>query len=543
MSLIWHIVKKDLRRLAWPLALWLGFGVMRVVMASGLAGSSEAVDNGRGFQSLVYFTATLGLMEAAVGFLLAAGLVMEDSLTSSRAFWPTRPISGGRLLGAKFLGGALMFVGLPILVMAPFWLGWGFSIREIGAAAAEMALLSGSVTMAAFALAAVTATSGQFLVGMLGGLLALSLVFSQLPGAANKDPGLAESRFLMLLLVLAAAPVVVILQQFVTRRTGRTWTLIGGMSAAAVIVAWAWPWDFSPVIYRLASRDVSRDQPQDREVRFELKGAVTGDAPNTSGRRSISLMLASAGTPAGTFVSIDAFSGELAASDKKGTDVYLSRTQTDRNALTNLALEAVGLPPQNLQEGAGWGLSGRVPEGFAGGAGERRVSVRGEIRARVVRARVVLELPLRAGAVARFGSDFTRITQIERTGERVAVTVRERGAGYEGDYTTSAKAAFFNRSAEVEERWVLINRRTGFSQIPRDNQNVAVPTLRVNGLELRRCGLEIAPPMHEVNGRMREVADWEDGAVLVKVRFTAERALVRPWEAGPFVLKAPEAQR
>lgn len=514
MSLTWHIVKKDLRRLAWPLALWLAFGVMRVVMALRLSHGDRVA----GFEGLGYLTNTFAIIDGAVGFLLAAWLVMEDSLVSARAFWPTRPISGARLLGAKLWGAVLMFGVLPVLVMTPIWIGCGFSAGEIARAAGELSALNGIWILVALAMAAMTETSGQFLVRMLGGLPLGFYFLAKLTSMEGK-PGLQDSRLWVIAILLFATPVVVIVNQFLTRRAGRSWSLLGALMGLTLASALFWSWDFSPLLIRLGSRNVVRDHPQDRGIRFVLARAPEFISDDKGKQVVFSMEMSVNGASSGDFVSIDQFEGVLVASDARKTEVYFSKKTAGVIEIANVARRLVGLPALAETEGLNWSFQRRLTDGQRAEVAGKEIVLRGDVRAALMRGRVLGEMPLRLAAEVRVGASVTRIARIERDDKHVMLVIEERD---------TARA--------VEDHYVLVNRRTGFNQSLAINGYGRRETLRTNSIQLSQRQIAITPPMHEVNGRMREVADWEDGAVLVKVRFTPERTLVRAFESAPFVL-------
>ena len=151
MNTVLHLVRKDLRRLAGPVALWLalvaGKALGLLLYAAGdlswpgeWIGPAVAYANG---------------MEAVIGLLLVVMLVLEDAPTDPRAFWKTRPVAGAHLLAAKVAGALLMFVALPVVALTPIWIAAGFGAGEVGWAALDWALLRGTLTLAVLALAAV----------------------------------------------------------------------------------------------------------------------------------------------------------------------------------------------------------------------------------------------------------------------------------------------------------------------------------------------------------------------------------------------------
>ena len=95
MNLMLHIVAKDLRRLRWQLAIWLGLLVAKYTIGFTLIwGGSFSLDT---FRRLELVTMAMSVAEVALVFLLTALLVQGDRVGGTQQFWLTRPISGGRM--------------------------------------------------------------------------------------------------------------------------------------------------------------------------------------------------------------------------------------------------------------------------------------------------------------------------------------------------------------------------------------------------------------------------------------------------------------
>lgn len=132
MSLIWHIVRKDARRLWIPL---VGWGVLINAQHGAEWRLHEAVLELPAWRTMIEgLIIVLFVLRLVVAYILAAGLVFEDPAAGTTAFWMTRPISGGRMLGAKVVGGLVLLVALPIGIGLPWWsLGTnGFSPLQVG---------------------------------------------------------------------------------------------------------------------------------------------------------------------------------------------------------------------------------------------------------------------------------------------------------------------------------------------------------------------------------------------------------------------------
>lgn len=245
MSVVWHIVRKDITRLKWILVLWA------VVLAAGLA----LVTIQAGLDADTYFPFWVVTAIVGVGFLplfsfgIVMGLLHDDPVAEIDAFWITRPISGGELLAAKALG--LFLVSLvPVLVMLPFWLAHDYSFILLAHAVGETLLSHGLIMALALPFALVSANGSKFVMNVMlgaGGLLLLCFCL-QLgsPRTWNGDPGVVLAKSWLITWLWIAVSVFMALNQFLGRRLRRSLgaLALGLVAGLVVSVWWSRPLDF-----------------------------------------------------------------------------------------------------------------------------------------------------------------------------------------------------------------------------------------------------------------------------------------------------------
>ena len=506
MSLVWHMVRKDLRRLGWPLGAWLALILAQTLLVVSDPGTMRV--NVTAYEGFSYFTTTWGVIIGAVGFILAAWLVMEDSLVGTQAFWRTRPIHGARLLAAKSLGAVVMFGVFPVAVLTPVWLACGFSIGEWAWSASDLVVQNAIISLAAFALACVTATSGQFLVRWVGAAVLLSTYFSYVQGAfsqANGETGMGvmESRFWLLVALLFLSPLAMLLHQFLTRRTGRSAAILGVGLLLMLPVKWMWNWDISPLVLKFASRNQAQAATVDPEVKFEVKNTWAGEIT---------------GVPAGAYLRLDSARGTFWLKDRTESEV--------RFKIVAGRLE--GPPSQAVWVAAGLSAPSAEPRTWAIESSWRPNwdRAQAELHASLMRGRLLGELPLRLGAELQTGSSLTQIAAIERVDGKVIVLLRERDAWPSpkvGMYSNRYNSSLRN-TRPAADGFVLLNRARAFAQLP---EVTDIGTAQANSVMVGRRELILTPPTRLVDGKEQEVPGWEEGAVIVKVRFVPDHPLVR----------------
>ena len=239
MSPTWQIVWKDCRRLRWPLVFWaaliagqflLGAQILRQV-------ESEPIVLRRTLEMLDGLRLILWVGQVFFGYILVAALVQEDPLSDQRAWWVTRPISGARLLGAKLAALVLCFWVLPLVVMLPWWLNRGYDGREMALASLQLTVAQGGLSLFAFGLATVTTTAASFVVA--NGVLIFAwicCVTTILVDSPPVAPIVSFTRFCLAILIALGTLVAISVHQFLTRRTLRSWAMLGAGFVLTLLV-------------------------------------------------------------------------------------------------------------------------------------------------------------------------------------------------------------------------------------------------------------------------------------------------------------------
>jgi hypothetical protein len=241
MKLIWHIAQKDLVRLRG----WIALRTL-VLVATVVAGWLARAGWVANWTQLMTLVTTLQWIDLVLVFVITLLLVQEDRVAGAEPFWVTRPMSGGRLLGAKLLAALVAFVGLSTLIMLPWWLACGFGSEDVGWAVAEIVLSQLAIVLPA---ALVSALTDSFARAMLWTLvLAMAAVSSValwgfFVAGRSMYPGteLVAMRTACALGVLALTVSAVVAWQFFTRRTVQSLLMFGGGLMLAMVVIFQWP--------------------------------------------------------------------------------------------------------------------------------------------------------------------------------------------------------------------------------------------------------------------------------------------------------------
>ncbi|HVZ63497.1 MAG TPA: hypothetical protein VG936_02830 [Lacunisphaera sp.] len=255
MKLIWHIVKKDIARERWALAVWALLFVAQDLL--GVYARLDLGQEGDWVTGLQLANAGLVFLQLVMAYVLVARWVHADPLIGSDLFWAARPISGGRLWAAKAAGVLLLFALVPVLLLLPWWLYCRFGPHDILWTAVDTVGWQLLVIGPAFLVASLTDDLGRVLLwtlllvnGLLSwiALLQVSLVSEWSRAMGRVGSAMLFTRIWLCAVVLVAGGFLVAAHQFLTRRFGGSVILTVICLGLVALVGQAWPWNFAEVI-------------------------------------------------------------------------------------------------------------------------------------------------------------------------------------------------------------------------------------------------------------------------------------------------------
>jgi len=247
-----HLLRTDVRRLRWLLALWVFVLGLDFAVLGGLAFA-------RGFKFDMVYMLVKNLIPALelLIVLVAIPLVVQaDALASTTAFWLTRPIARRDLLGTKLAFVAVCLVVPALAAEVAALVLNGVTPRQVGLASIEIVLGWLKFALPVMALAALTPTFGRFALAGVGlyvlyTIATVSLAIWDLYRSRRADfdffawnQTLEDSRELVTLAATIAFSLAAVAYQYLTRRTRQT----AGIALTGVLVVLSishgWTWDF-----------------------------------------------------------------------------------------------------------------------------------------------------------------------------------------------------------------------------------------------------------------------------------------------------------
>ena len=238
MKLVWHIIRKDIRRMAWAFVFWAVTGSYLIFYRNVNIVDRSLLDN-LGIVSL--FSAI------ALSFALIAAIVQEDGLTGSNEFWRTRPISPGRLLVAKLGLIVPCFVVFTVFVLV--LQSWLFHPRFGLPEMKNSLLIFGVIVLCCMALAACTKDLGRYFLGGILCLMGVTMLGPWLVSLAHVGPipkqvpmKVAFARMSVLFTFCGCMSVVLLLNQYFTRRTRVSLAIVIATVGCVTLVNAFWRW-------------------------------------------------------------------------------------------------------------------------------------------------------------------------------------------------------------------------------------------------------------------------------------------------------------
>lgn len=509
MSLTGQIIRKDLARLRLPLSLWVlfvvgttvGFGVWG---APGGDGDAAQINhwiegmNGAGIATV--------LMQSTVGALLAAVLLLEDRPGGTTAFWMTRPMSGGRMLSAKILGGVFALGLIPALALGVVWLGLGFSVREAFWAAVEHVGWQIVVTVPALAVMALGGGLGRFALVALATWLVVAFTIIAIdvpvPRSLLHPQWVSRRGVFMVGMMLLGAGLALVLAY---RRHRVLPVVLWGATLAALITARA---------------TVAEDRLAARVPANPAVGGVRWERLHLEDRTPAVTVITPASDAAGEWLAPLAAKVQTASAEKFWE---LERGPTwAEEAARRLISGKPGAGPVTWRLALGEELARQLRENPALGPGEVRLAR--------MEARVLWELPLRDAAEVRNGGAFAQVVSLgwveNFARRRIVVQERDSRLAIEEGVGANLGGRGMRRYNDYRvDVFLLVNRARGDGRMMNLQE---IGTARMNSVLLTARALEFEPA--EAMGPALKA--WEEQAVIIKVRFTTKEAAVHGLPGG-----------
>jgi hypothetical protein len=525
MSLIWHLAWKDLRRLALPIAVWIGFLAAFTLGFASVRPPAVPLPTSNSIMWVSRISGSFMIADILTSFLaavLAARWAQEDATRETTAFWRTRPISGPRLFVAKIMAIAIGLILLPAVALALVWAGQGFSGREISAAAAEFTVEQLLVVIPAFALGTATPNLGRFLLFAVLALTAYVMSVVILPEWVP-HPGeffLQRSRAFAVLMVGLAGALLLLLWGYFSRR-GAHW-IFGATLAAMIMTGIGWSSDLSGSIHWLAIDEEWRNWPATPDQQKQL--AVSWSALRIRDQDTALVVKVDSREAGHEFVAPTDAIVRVPNPGNRGSVAIYSRRGSHWGEAA--ALQVAGFHP--AAPSLAWEIDlATSAEVVASLRQTAQVAPRSQVRMTQMHAQLLWEIPLRSGQEGRAGSSFTRIVNLALVDGRVTARLHEVDSVLTVDDGVAPGSLYFWRRADNRrvDCFLVVNRGRGIAQAAGLRDQGAA---RLNSLMISDSALQL--PAADVMG---DATAPNSGLTLIKVRFERQEDFEYVVPGGP----------
>jgi hypothetical protein len=497
VRLAWHIAKKDLRRMALPVGVWLALILVPTiafcVVSPAVEGNATSSIDTWSRVSWIWVRLLEGV-QVFLAYLLAGTLVLEDPLVGTTSFWTTRPIGNARLLGAKIIAAFLLFVVAPIVLLTPVWLASGFALNDLVHAAESLTERFGITLLLALMTASLARNLAQFLSFsiLIVGLFFITGRIALPYWRATPALVFASHEWIVAAAMLPAIALIT-MHQFLSRRAARTWVIMACVLVGGIIIHLAWPWDISGAF---SNQRAGSPRPDDHASEIVAAPSFTKHSP-----RSVPSVYGK------TTWRPEGFSVPVYARYPDGTFAMRAGGGWEGEAgLRTLGFKSATAPLIWQVHQLGWRPTKAEERHF-----------KGTLEAWAVRTRVLGEMPARLGAEFRHGVTRVRIVRVVSRGEQMLnLYLEER----ESEANTAGR---WNRNWSLreggDERYVdcyfLVSRAAKQAQAGTSGE---LGTFTMNSLVIRFLDVDVNWP--QARGE----------ATLVKMRFERDHAFELPLE-------------
>jgi hypothetical protein len=268
VSLIWHIVKKDFRRMAWPVAAWWLFIVMSAgwfAHGASLGSITTKWEAEAWIVTVRWLTLLAAIIKELLGYLLVGATVLEDPINGTTGFWQTRPLSSGRLFVAKGVGVIGFLVLVPTLLMVPIWLAFGFDRETAFFGVAPSVLAHSLIALTGLAIASLSANLRQFLflsIALPAAYVLCAAWYTTHAIATEYTLEVRWSRDAIVLFGVIPITAGIMSFQYLSRNTVRSLWLVALALVACLAVRVVWPWNIMPYIRPLLRAEMRQQRPE-----------------------------------------------------------------------------------------------------------------------------------------------------------------------------------------------------------------------------------------------------------------------------------------
>jgi hypothetical protein len=532
MRLIWHIVKKDIRRFWIGIVLLVGLVGLKLLLIGGVFRAGVGTDwNNR----IMRYQFLLLIAELILSFFVAAAIVQEDPVSESGGFWQNLPITRLQLIAAK-VSGVLFICALPaVLTLAAGLLVYRVPVSAMGCPLIVIAEVQVVTCLLAFAFGSLARNTAQILYWIIGVALSifiLAVIIAPLvPDRVPVTPGTHLTHTFLLNFICVVACLAVTLNQYLAESRNRS---IVFLASGMLLFLYVLGSERSPLSLDFLSSLEPAQKNLDLEIGLLKANVVQAELARQKADSDATelLHISVKGASKGLIISPRSYFGKWMQSGIVQDWAKIYRARDD--SLKGAVIQALGFPSFPEKNDLDFGVESAISVGDADLLIGRSSSYAGQIDLNVQKVLIDGQMDLVEGASLRSSYGTSKIRDVRSDGSIIQLDLENqemlltKEAGWFVGITSIAGSA-------SHIGYVIVNRKA---------QSVVTPARTSTGLGSYAYGifagrgkLQFVLPQTESNSS--SLADW----TMVEVRIGANHTSIISFKEDVLLKEVPAINR
>ncbi len=532
MKLIWHIVKKDIRRFWIGIVLLVGLTGLKLLLIGGVFSVGMALERNN---RMMQYQLMLLVAELILSFFVAAAIVQEDPVSESGAFWQNLPITRLQLLAAK-ISGVILICALPaVLTLAVGLLVYRIPVSAMGWPLIVIAEVQVATCLLAFAFGSLARNAAQLLFWIIGVFLTVfileGIVGPLLHNRVLVTPGTHFTHIFLLNSIWVVACLAVTLNQYLAESRNRSIVFLASGMLLSLYVMWT---ERSPLSLDFFSTLEPAQIDLDREIALLKANVVQAELarqkPDSDGTELLHISVHGAGQ--GLIISPRNYFGKWVQSGivQDWAKIYRARD----NSLKRAVVQAFGFPSSSEKNDLDFGAESSISVGDADLLCGRSSSYIGQIVLNVQNAVIDGQMDLAKGAFLRSNYGTSKIRDVSSDGSIIQVDL-------EGQVTTlRADAGWFvgiiGIAVPTSNIGLVIVNKKDRTVVTAARTSTTIVSYAY-GILTGRAKLQFVLPQPESNSS--SLANW----ILVEVRIGDPHSSIKSFREDVLLKEVPAIKR
>ena len=532
MKLIWHIVKKDIRRFWIGIVLLVGLTGLKLLLIGGVfrVGMPKEWST-----RMMQYQIMLLVAELILSFFVAAAIVQEDPVSESGAFWQNLPITRLQLLAAKF-SGVILVCALPaVLTLAVGLLVYHMPVSAMGWPLIVIAEVQVATCLLAFSFGSLARNTAQLLYWIIGVVLAVFIleviIGPLLPNRFPVTPGTHLTHIFLLNSIWVIACLAVTLNQYLAVSRNRSIVFLASGMLLSLYTMWT---ERSPLSLDFLSTLEPAQNNLDHEIALLKANVVQAELARQKPDSDATelLRISVQGASQGLIISPRNYFGKWMQSGivQDWAKIYRARDNSFKRAV----VQAFGFPSSSEKNDLDFGAESAISVGDANLLCGRSSSYMGQLELNVQQALIDGQMDLAKGASLRSNYGTSTIRDVSSDGSIIQVDLenQETTLTAEGGWFVGINGIAFPTS---HFGYAIVNRKAQ-TVVTQARTSTGIGSYAY-GIFVGRGKLQFVLPRSEANSS--SLANW----IMVEVRIGDVHRAIKSFKEDVLLKEVPAIER